>query len=217
MGINKRYLERMEQMYSNVNYTNPEEAIIYINSPIYYENWMLIPPILFPELIPNKYYISSFGRVFSVTNPCKSMDGKFLQPSHNGHGYQQITFKCYNGDRRCCKIARLVKMTFDYIPNCYLYEIDHLDGNKDNNFIGNLQWVTPQENVHRAIKNGLRPLSCNVNSGTLLTDNQARELYCRAKSGEDRELLSNEYKVSEKYIKGLLSGSIRPYISKELQ
>ena len=66
--------------------------------------------------------------------------------------------------------------------------------------------------MHRAIKNELRPLSCNKDQGILLSDEEARDLYNKSYSGIPYEILANEYNVSIDYILGLRNGSIRPYI-----
>lgn len=74
--------------------------------------------------------------------------------------------------------------------------------------------VTPQENIHRAIKNNLRPLSCTVDSGTLLTDDQANELYLKASLPRiNYKELCEEYVVGKEYIDRLVKGEIRPYIA----
>lgn len=58
-----------------------------------------------------------------------------------------------DGKRKYFAIHRLVAMTF--IPNPNNYEqVDHLDGNKLNNNVENLEWVTPKENTNRAWKKG---------------------------------------------------------------
>jgi hypothetical protein len=58
-----------------------------------------------------------------------------------------------DGKRKYFAIHRLVAMMF--IPNPNNYEqIDHLDGNKLNNNVENLEWVTPKENTNRAWKKG---------------------------------------------------------------
>lgn len=93
--------------------------------------------------------------------------------------------------------------------------MDHLDGNKDNNTIWNLEWVTPQENIHRAISNGQRPLSLTATNMTLLTDDQAFQLYLEALK-VDPEHYSNlgmKYGVTAQYVSYLVRGAIRPYIA----
>lgn len=58
-----------------------------------------------------------------------------------------------DGKRKYFAIHRLVAMMF--IPNPNNYEqVDHLDGNKLNNNVENLEWVTPKENTNRAWKKG---------------------------------------------------------------
>lgn len=97
---------------------------------------------------------------------------------------------------------------FRFVQGCQYFEVDHLDGNKDNNTIWNLEWVTPQENVHRAILNRQRPLSCYKNNGILLTDEQAVELFNKSNYTDDYTKLSKEYGVSIGYIDGLNKGKI---------
>lgn len=85
---------------------------------------------------------------------------------------------------------------------------------KKNNCLWNLEWVTPQENTHRAILKGLRPLSCTTNTGILLTDEQAYELYAKGSSGKySLSELAKEYNVKEQYVFDLVNGTIRPYIA----
>lgn len=58
-----------------------------------------------------------------------------------------------NGKRKYFATHRLVAMMF--IPNPNNYEqVDHLDGNKLNNNVENLEWVTPKENTNRAWEKG---------------------------------------------------------------
>lgn len=141
--------------------------------------------------------------------------------SINQKGYHQINLQSTNGKKIGIKITRLIMLHFCFIPGCEYFEIDHLDANKDNNCLWNLQWVTPQQNTHRAIMNDQRPLSCKAEyDDIILDDKQARELFmlsleCNCK--DDYEILSTIYGVSENYIKGLRSGAIRPYIRKQFK
>ena len=66
-------------------------------------------------------------------------------------------------------------MTFAYFPGCENYEVNHIDGNKKNNTIMNLEWCTSSENTIHAINNGLKTVfgnKCNV----YLTNDQIEQI-----------------------------------------
>ena len=214
MGINKRYIEKFDQAYKNI-----PETIIPIEfvpaSPYYHmEEWREVLPMFVPGVLPHTYWISNMGRIYSNLKSPKYPNGGVMVHSINEHGYHQVNLQSIDKKKIGVKIARLIMLHFKFVPECQYFEVDHLDGDKDNNVLWNLEWVSPQENVHRAIENGLRPLSCYVDNGTLLSDNDARNLFKEAFIVEHLEL-SKKYNVSINYIGGLLDGSIRSYIRKE--
>ncbi len=59
-------------------------------------------------------------------------------------------------NKRNYKVHRLVGLYFISNPS-NKPEINHKDGNKLNNHVDNLEWVTPKENTKHAIENGLKP------------------------------------------------------------
>ena len=74
----------------------------------------------------------------------KNKQGVVLSPSTNYKGYKIIRLS-NNGNRPCKAIHRLVAETF--IPNPdNLPQVNHKDGNKENNSFTNLEWVTNEEN-----------------------------------------------------------------------
>ena len=94
---------------------------------------------------PN-YQISNYGRVKSI--PRKRVKGKLLTPSRSNCGYLKIYLM---KDRKgyLVSIHRLVAKAFIPNPN-NLPEVNHIDGNKENNCVDNLEWVTKKDNVlHR--------------------------------------------------------------------
>lgn len=85
-----------------------------------------------------KYLISTWGRVYSFNS------NKFLIGEINEKGYCRVTLS-KNGKHKHYKVHRLVAEAF--IPNPYNKpQVNHKDGNKLNNSIANLEWVTNQEN-----------------------------------------------------------------------
>lgn len=92
----------------------------------------------------SKYTINTNGQVYSVRSK------RYLNGVNNGYGYLQI---CLSG--RMTYIHRLVGCAF--IPNPdNKPQINHKDGNKQNNTVENLEWVTAKENQIHAVKIGLR-------------------------------------------------------------
>lgn len=99
------------------------------------------------------YKISNFGRVKSL----KGKKEKIIKPNKNRGGYLKIGL-ILNTGRKHISIHRLVASAFISNPN-NLPEVNHIDGNKLNNNIKNLEWVTRKENSLHAYKIGLRKVS----------------------------------------------------------
>ena len=106
------------------------------------------------------YEVSNTGRVRSLERkvrsgkgcPTRTLRGAVMRPQVS-RGYVRLML-CKDGKRKWHSVHRLVAMAF--LPNPEeLAVINHLDGNKGNNHIGNLQWCTPSENALHAFRTGL--------------------------------------------------------------
>ena len=85
------------------------------------------------------YQISTWGRVFN------SESGKFLIPEVHDKGYLRVDLYDKYGKRQHAKVHRLVADAF--VPNVFNKpQVNHIDGNKQNNSFTNLEWVTDEEN-----------------------------------------------------------------------
>lgn len=92
------------------------------------------------------YFINKDGEVFSK----KFNRTKKMKLSKTQRGYLSVRFS-FNGIPKTFFVHRLVAETFLYRENGKDY-VNHIDGNKLNNSIENLEWCTHMENnCHRYI------------------------------------------------------------------
>lgn len=93
------------------------------------------------------YKISSAGRVWSVPRKDglgRNVGGKLLKARTNNRGYWVVRLY-QNGIERGFYLHRLVAIAFIDNPKG-LKEINHMDENKRNNKVSNLEWCTRQYN-----------------------------------------------------------------------
>ena len=94
--------------------------------------------------IEDGYTIFSDGRV-------RGRSGAFLQPRVNSNGYTAVRLV-----RGWVPLHRLLAQAF--VPNPdNLPQVNHIDGNKQNYALSNLEWCTHLQNLHHAMDTGLHP------------------------------------------------------------
>lgn len=137
------------------------------------------------------YIVTSNGKIFSThkskikeIKPVKQKNGYYLVHLH-------INKKSYYRWHH-----RIVAETF--IPNPEnKKQVNHKDGNKSHNYVDNLEWTTPKENVAHAFSNNLR--KCGENSShTVLSEKTVRKI---CKMLEENKLTMHEIadKVNAQY------------------
>ena len=109
-----------------------------IDNKIKSGDWKYIPGF------QNRYIISKYGEIQSAFGVNK---GKILAPAIDNNGYYIIVLQASQGrnGRRLCRVHRLVATTFlGFIdPED---EINHIDGNKQNNKLANLEIISKKAN-----------------------------------------------------------------------
>jgi ribosomal protein L22 len=92
------------------------------------------------------YEISSFGRVKSFYGK-KNILGRILNPCLDGNGYPIVRL-CKDKKLETTTIHRLVAITFlNYKFEKGNSVVNHIDGNKTNNNLSNLEIVTQRKNL----------------------------------------------------------------------
>lgn len=112
------------------------------------------------------YQVSNLGRVKSLPRTVRTRYGtgvrkeKILQGGSYPNGYVFVCL-CKDGEKKMRMIHRLVAEAF--IPNpLNLPTVNHRDGNKQHNWVGNLEWCTQGDNLKHAIEIGLVESQCKI-------------------------------------------------------
>lgn len=127
-----------------------------------------------------KYQVSNYGNVRSLNYHREKRIKNLNQRNRNG--YNVVTF---NGiSHKTFMVHRLVLCTFENKPLDYHLQVNHIDGNKRNNMIENLEFVTQKENVRHAFDIGLRTIrrGCQIKN-SILTETQVIEIKNLLKDG----------------------------------
>ena len=111
------------------------------------------------------YQVSNLGKIRRL----KYGKCKILKLHSNGVGYINVDL-CMNGKKITKKVHRLVAEAF--IPNPdNKPQVNHIDGNKQNNKVDNLEFCTLIENQQHALKNKLRTtkeiLQCDLEGNVI--------------------------------------------------
>lgn len=110
------------------------------------------------------YQVDENGNVYSLDKEVNAgimyhdkviKKGKQLKPETQKNGYKRVLL-ISKDNKRCHKLVhRLVAEAFIPNPN-NLLQVNHKDGNKNNNHVSNLEWCTHQYNNIHALQTGLR-------------------------------------------------------------
>ena len=137
------------------------------------------------------YEITKDGKIINKKT------GRVRKPQHNHKGYQTIRL-CGNN----YLISRLVAEK--YVPNPDgKAQVNHIDGNKDNNSYTNLEWVTNSENRKHAVKAHLHASGEDCSFSKL---NWEKVDFIREHTEYDSHQLAEMFGVSPSHIRGIRQG-----------
>jgi hypothetical protein len=156
------------------------------------EVWKDAPDILKGANLSDYYKVSDHGRIISKAylKYGRNIHGsfsylvpeKFPKIGESADGYYQLHFSRKDSDapKTTVKVHRMVAAAFK--PDSYdeTKQVNHIDGNKKNNHISNLEWVSARDNVIHSYLTGLADNSCEKHPRSLLSNREvieARSMY----------------------------------------
>ena len=114
------------------------------------------------------YYALEDGNIYSETS------NRNLSKHLDKDGYEKVRLISLDG-RHTYSVHRLILESFNPIEDMEILQVNHIDGNKQNNRLNNLEWTTSKENIQHACKNGLRHNQTGENNNaTKLTEESVK-------------------------------------------
>lgn len=154
------------------------------------EVWLSIPDA-------PMYEVSNFGQV---------RRGGLLLKAPLRNGYPKVCLYVHGAVRQA-SVHRIVASLF-LPPVAGCKQVNHKDGDKTNNRVDNLEWMSPKQNIAHAISNGLRK--------TKVTEAQAKAIKTEKLAGGDPGEIARRYGVSKPTVHNIASGRKWPQVQLEL-
>jgi len=149
------------------------------------------------------YAISNTGRVMRIAGG-RGVGRPLLKPYAMKIGYYSVIVSLGSAaTRRHRYVHELVAAAF-IGPRPYRHQINHIDGDKINNRVENLEYVTQAENIRHARRIGLAA-SGERSGGAKLTADQVREM-CQLRPSMTLRSLAKMFGVSSPQVHRITSG-----------
>lgn len=156
--------------------------------------------MLYPN-IKDCYWINDQGEIYNKNT------GNKISLKIETDGYVRVSLMKKGGGTTYLQYHRIYKMAFNPIDGMEKLQVNHIDGNKQNNALENLEWVTPKENIQHAIRTNLK------NFNYLNGENTNFANYTEKDAKRVIELLKTN-KYTDKQISQITGYPVRSFIAK---
>lgn len=146
------------------------------------------------------YEVSDAGR---VRRRCRS-GYRLLKPLRDTRGYFQVSLHA-DGKGRRVLIHSLVAAAFLGPRPTPEHQINHKSGDKSNNSLSNLEYLTREQNGRHASATGLSPRG-ERNAAASLTNAEASEVKALLQAGVPQAALAARYRVGKSLISRIATG-----------
>lgn len=140
-----------------------------------------------------RYQASSLGRILSFAKQAPLI----LKPKTSRDHYFRVILKV-QGVQKTFLVHRLVLLTFSTPPSSR-HQVNHINGDKSDNRLVNLEWVTPRENIKHSIEilgNYNIAGRGEAHGGVKLTNEQVYEIRRLFNEGTSKTEISRRFGVA---------------------
>lgn len=116
------------------------------------------------------YYANENGSIYSAKS------NKILSWQLDKDGYAKVQMMSDDGKRHRYSVHRLILENLNPVEGMENLQVNHIDGNKLNNQLSNLEWTTSSENNKHAYQIGLKNQKGQNNNATRLTDKDVEKI-----------------------------------------
>lgn len=154
------------------------------------------------------YQVSDTGKIKSVIRRGSFVAGRKKRLSRHVTGYQYVSLTARDGSEKKHYIQRLVMMSFEPIDSAEHLDVNHVDGNKLNNSIGNLEWLSHRDNIihARTVLKAWPDMRGERSANAKLTDDDVRTIRALHLSGLKQKDIAARYNVSQPTIGYIVHG-----------
>lgn len=135
----------------------------------------------------SQYCITKKGEIYSL------LSNRFMKQNKSHNGYLSASIKSDSGRFYGKRVHRLVMQTFCPIANDHTMQVNHIDGNKENNNLSNLEWVTYEDNMIHAHENNL--IGANFSNEHTVFPEEHEIVFT-----EESEMITNRKDIGEELI-----------------
>jgi hypothetical protein len=151
----------------------------------------------------NWYEVSSYGRVRRVKCSTCGNPGSILKHYYSDPGYARVTLPVKGKCRRSFYVHHIVAKAF-LGPRPKGMTINHIDGDKQNPAVSNLEYITKSEDIAHAYRLGLRRRG-EHHPHAKLTEEEARQI--RQLCGKmTQQRVANKFGVSPTVVRAIWIG-----------
>ena len=131
--------------------------------------------------------------------------GNILKGSIDRCGYKEVCLSL-KGKQKSVLVHRLILKTFKPCDNMHILDVNHINGNKQDNRLSNLEWCTRSENIKHSYKNRLQDNATNQYGNFKVVSNEdIRIMKNLKKEGKTQKEIAKEVGFCERTVRKYLN------------